>query len=334
MSALHRRGLFLRRQIADGAVDDLSPRRASRRRRAAIVDADDDVAGFGQRAMEQQLRAAPRIVDRLPRRLAVDVRDERILLRRVERRRLQHVAIELHALADVDAEELRRRIEQRLHLGDHRGRIGQRAHRLVARQLDHLRQRRLLELRVGVERQLAVRRHVVAMRARLIGRRDALGRAAAVELRSIQIALAGIVRRGAEIHVAGLLVEAGDVRHIGVELRDQLAGAALARHAIDVLEAVTLAQPQEGAAAIDPRHFLDDFDPRRRFIAEHALHRAALDVGGQEIVAILLAIELLDRDRVRIDPADARQIGVARIALRLDPGRRAAVGADHADARR
>ena len=257
-----------------------------------------------------------------------------ILLRRVEGRRLQHVAIELHAFADVDAEELRGRIEQRLHFRDHRRRIGQRAHRLVTRQLDHLRQRRLLELRVGMERQLAVRRHVVAMCARLIGRRDALGRAAAIELRSIQISLAGVVRRGAEIHATGLLVEAGDVGHIGVELRDQLAGAALARHAIDVLEAVPLAQPQEGAAAIDPRHFLDDFDPRRRFVAEHALDRAALDVGGQEIVAILLAIELLDRDGVRVDPADARQIGVARIALGLDPGRRAAFGADHADARR
>ena len=246
----HRRGLFLRRQIADRAVDDLSPRRAPRRRRAAVVDADDDVAGFGQRAMEQQLRAAPRIVDRLPRRLAVDVRDERIFLRRVEGRRLQHVAIELNAFADVDAEELRRRIEQRLHLRDHRGRIGQRAHRLVARQLDHLRQRRLLELRVGVERQLAVRRHVVAMRARLIGRRHALGRAAAVELRSIQVALAGVVRRGAEVHVAGLLVEAGDVGHVGVELRDQLTRAAFTRHAIDVLEAV----PSRSATGRCGRH--------------------------------------------------------------------------------
>ena len=120
--------------------------------------------------MEQQLRAAPRIVHRLPRRLAVDVRDERILLRRIEGRRLDHVAIELDAVADIDAEELRRRIQQRLHLRGDRRRIGQRAHRLVARQLDHLGDRRLLELRIGVERQLAVRRDVVAMRARLTRR--------------------------------------------------------------------------------------------------------------------------------------------------------------------
>ncbi len=172
------------------------------------------------------------------------------------------------------------------------------------------------------------------MRARLIRRRDALGRAAAVETRAIQVALPGVVGRGAEIHPARLLVEAGDVGHVGVELGDQLPVAALARHAIDVLPAVALAQPQEGAAAIDPRHFLDDVDPRLRFVAEHALHRAGLDVGGQEVVAVLLAIELLDRDGVRIDPADAREIGVARIALGLDPRRRAALGADHADARR
>ena len=257
----HRRGLFLRRQIADRPVNDLPPRRASWRRRAAIVDADDDVAGLGKGAMEQQLRTAPRVVDRLPRRLAVDVRDEGILLRRVEGRRLQHVAIELNAFADVDAEELRRRIEQRLHLRHHRGRVGQRAHRLVARQLDHLRQRRLLELRVGVERQLAVRRHVVAMRARLIGRRHALGRAAPVEFRSIEIPLAGIVRRGAEVHPAGLLVEAGDVGHVRIELRDQLTRAAFTRHPIDLIEAALLALPQERAAAIDPRHLFVDVDP-------------------------------------------------------------------------
>ena len=114
---------------------------------------------------------------------------------------------------------------------------------------------------------------------------------------------------------ARLLVEAGDVGDVGVELGDQLAVAALARHAVDVLPAVALAQPQERPAAVDPRHFLDDVDPRLRLVAEHALDRAGLDVGGQEVVAVLLAVQLLDRHRVRIDPVDAREIGVARIAL-------------------
>ncbi len=37
--------------------------------------------------------------------------------------------------------------------------------------------------------------------------------------------------------------------------------AAFSRHAIDVLPAVALAHPQEGAAAVDPLHLLDHVDP-------------------------------------------------------------------------
>ena len=53
---------------------------------------------------------------------------------------------------------------------------------------------RLIEPRVGVESQLAARSNIVAMRAGLIGRRHAFGRAAAVEPAAIEVALAGVVR--------------------------------------------------------------------------------------------------------------------------------------------
>ena len=165
-------------------------------------------------------------------------------------------------------------------------------------------------------------------------RRHALWHAAAIKLRAIEIALSRVVRRGAEVEPAALLVDTRHVRDIGVELGDELAVAAFARHAVDMLKAVALAHPQERLAAIDPRHFLDDVDPALGLVAEHALDRAALDVGGQEVVAILLPVELLNRHGVGVNPTDASEIGVTRIPFGLDPLRGPALGADHADARR
>ena len=72
-----------------------------------------DVAGFGQRAMEEHRAALPVIGDGLSGRLAVDVDDDRIASRGSKMRRLEHPAVEHDAVADVDREELDRAGEHR-----------------------------------------------------------------------------------------------------------------------------------------------------------------------------------------------------------------------------
>ena len=108
-----RRGLFLRRQVA----------RPCRRRPSAtprpcgagvprLSNAHDDVAGLGKRAMEQHAVAAPAIGHRLPRRLAVDVHDDRdTCVTRSNDGGLSIQPSSDDASTDVHREELGRRLD-------------------------------------------------------------------------------------------------------------------------------------------------------------------------------------------------------------------------------
>src|SRR6185436_4881694 len=71
----NRRCLVFRRQLANRTVNRFSPRRTARRRGAAIVEADYDIAGLGQGAVEQRVATAPAISHRLAGWLAVDKHD-------------------------------------------------------------------------------------------------------------------------------------------------------------------------------------------------------------------------------------------------------------------
>jgi hypothetical protein len=88
-----------------------------------------------------------------------------------------------------------------------------------------------------------------------------------------------------------------------------------------MLPAVSLADPEERLALVDPAHLLDDLDPGRRAIAKRARHGAGGRVRQVEVVLVLQSIQLLNPDRRRIDPFDAGDIVLAWISGQLHPGR-------------
>ena len=158
-------------------VNDLPPRRAFRRRRAAIVEAHDDVAGVGERAMEQHPSPAPAIDHRLdpPARRRRE-HDDGILACRIERDGFSIQPSSTDAAADVHREELDRRLTTGAKLASQRRRVGERAQRPMRRQFDDVGDAAAIESRPGVERQPAARREIVAVRAGLIRGRHPLGR--------------------------------------------------------------------------------------------------------------------------------------------------------------
>ncbi len=191
---------------------------------------------------------------------------------------------------------------------------------------------RRVEARPRMERQAAPGSHVVGVGAGLICGTHSLRRAGPVELRSIQVALGRVAWRCKEIQPAVLLVEPGDVDHVGVEARDERAVPAAPRHTVHVLPAIALARPQERSALVDPAHFLDHVDPCLRLIAKGARHLAGGGIGDQEIVLVLQPVQLLDRERAAVEPLQARKIRIPRIARGPHPRRLAARGADDPDA--
>ena len=107
-----RRSLITRIHYPHLAIDDLSPRTTTRRRRATIIDAHHEVSLLRQHLVPQRFSPAPAIHHRLSPRLAVNMKQHRITLLRIEIVRLHHPAVELHAFTDIDFEKLRRRLFQ------------------------------------------------------------------------------------------------------------------------------------------------------------------------------------------------------------------------------
>src|SRR3954462_1311983 len=87
-------------------VQRLSPSATFGPRRAAVIDAGDDVTLLREHHMPEPVDAAVAVDNGLTPWLTVDEEQNRIFLRRVEVRRFHHPRIELYTLADVDLEEL------------------------------------------------------------------------------------------------------------------------------------------------------------------------------------------------------------------------------------
>jgi hypothetical protein len=99
--------LVARGELAHGAVDDLAPVATLERWGAAVVEARHDVATIGEHVEPEVAATAPRVAHCGARGLAVNVDQERVALGGVEVGWLDHPAIELHSLADVQLQELR-----------------------------------------------------------------------------------------------------------------------------------------------------------------------------------------------------------------------------------
>src|SRR6185369_14672837 len=91
------------------AIKYFSPCAATRRWCATIVDTHHDVSLLCEHAVPQSGSAHPDVERSLSPRFGVSVKQHRITLLRIEIGRLHHPSVELHAVADVDLEELGRR---------------------------------------------------------------------------------------------------------------------------------------------------------------------------------------------------------------------------------
>ena len=85
---------------------------------------------------------------------------------------------------------------------------------------------------------------------------------------------------------------------------------------------------------IDPADVLVGIHPRRRLVAKHQPRRARARIAAKQVVTVLQAVQLLDRERVLVDPRQAGDVVLAWIAGHLHPRGGAAVGIDHTDAHR
>jgi hypothetical protein len=127
-------------------------------------------------------------------RLAIDVHEHRILLRRIKIAWLDHPRIHHHAAADVELEELGRPHDERLDPGGSSGVVLHDAHAPVFRQLHQVSDRRLVKGGISVERPAAVGRKRIIVRAGLVRWRQALGRAGSIQARAVKIALRRVRR--------------------------------------------------------------------------------------------------------------------------------------------
>ena len=146
----------------------------------------------------------------VPGRLAVDVDDDRIFFRRIERARPDQPAVDLDAVADIDLEDLGAAGEHGPDLRLEFGVVLEHADDGVLRKPDQFGQAGRVEAGVAVERPAAVRRDVVGMRAASVGRRHPFGFPAAVEARAVEIPLRGVLGRGDVVQPSARFVDAGD----------------------------------------------------------------------------------------------------------------------------
>ena len=170
-----------------------------------------------------------------------------------------------------------------------------------------------------MEGESSVRRNVVIVCSGLSEWRNPFRCAGAIETRAIQVALSRVVGRRAEVEPAGVLVEAGNVRHIGVKFGDECGRASVAGHPEGVPPAVALTEPDERSKVVEPPDGVHDFEPRLGLVPEDRFHGPARGIAQQKIVAVLQSIELLDGHCARVHPVEPGEVRLSRIAGRLHP---------------
>ncbi len=180
--------------------------------------------------MPQSITTTPTIHHRLAPRFAVNIEQHRITFLRIEVGRLHHPTVELHTLADVDFEELRRRLLQLRDAFLSLFVIDQRSRHAVLRQTHHFRHRNFVEARVNMNRDLAARRDVVTMHTGNTRRRQSFFPSAALNANAIQVTLRCVFRRSKKVDPAILRIHSLDTDHVVVARRDQLHVTAVARN--------------------------------------------------------------------------------------------------------
>ena len=264
--------------------------------------------------MEQRAVAAP----------AVDHRLRRPARRRRTRspgtccdgsksRRLEHPAVERHAVADVDRKNSAGGCSSARELRRERGVVGERAQRPVAGQRDEVGRRRPVEARdtCGTPSGRPARGRRRACRLRPAGVTRS-GAPAPSSRDAIQVALASRCRaRRGSTSQPPLLVDAHDVDDVAVEPRDERRRAAVARRR-DRRAASRRARSARGTrgrrrssatSSTTSTHVFDSSRKTRRDVA-------GARVGEQQVVAVLQPVQLLDRERSPVvDPLHAREVG-------------------------
>ena len=173
-------------------------------------------------------------------------------------------------VADIELEEFDPLPLQGVDLGLERFVGGHRADGPAVGQPDELGHGRRVEPAESVKGPAGRRRDVVPVDARLTGRADALGSALAVYTDAEEEALRGVRRRGGDVEPAAALVDGVDAEDVVVPRRQQLDLTAVAGHAIGVLPAVPLAQPEQAPAAVEPDEILHDLHPGLVRVGEDA----------------------------------------------------------------
>ena len=189
-------------QDANFAMHDLAKLAATRRHRAAIIDARHEVALLSQHPMPQPVLAVPNIAHRLAVWLTVDVDQQRILFDRgrIEAGWLQAPRIELDVIADIEPQELRRRPLQGGECHAQLLIVDQRSHMFVLRQRDKLHDRPMGERRIRVDREFPIRRNVVRVPTGPMLRRRHPLPFRAVEGCTVEVALRRVIWRSGVVN--------------------------------------------------------------------------------------------------------------------------------------
>ena len=328
----HGIGLLVGREYSDLPVHHFAPGPAFGRRRAAVVHAGDDVAQVRDHVVPQLARPAPPLRHRRAGGLAVHVHQHRVGPGGIEIARPDHPAVERGAVGKRDLEEFCGAGDQRSHGRLERHVRDERPDHLTARQAHQLGGRGRIECGIEVERPAGVGGDDVAMHPDLGDGAHAFRLAAAVEPRTVHIALRRVVGSSGVIEPPSYGVHGVHEQDVERARRDRLDGPAVARHEIHVSPPVALAGPQELCSPREPLQIVHHVEPGAVPLGEHRAHGAARGVRQQHAIGILEPVHALQHELLGSRPFHARQVVVPRVAVDLQPRGGAAVRAH--DARR
>jgi hypothetical protein len=99
--------------------------------------------------------------------------------------------------------------------------------------------------------------------------------------------LGGLIRRRKKVEPATLFVGTHDFYHIEIAASDRPNRFSVARHHIDVVPAVPLAQPGEALASVEPGDVIHQLHPGSVPLREDRSDRSAASVPQQHLVGVL-----------------------------------------------
>ncbi len=296
--------------------------------RSAVVDHQDGVAALGHHLVPQAAAArAPAVGHHLRGGAAVVVHDRRVAARRVEAVRPQQGRRQLDPVRAGDGQELPARQSGRVVGGRRAGQLEQQLAIAVA----HRQARRL----VGV----AQRVHPVASAGSGHGRVPAGRRRQPIgevpfERAAQNLAVLGAEATaavGGEDEPAAVLVDRVERGHRPALRGESGDDGAVGGVQVELPPAALLGRPEEAAVGEEPEVVVE-VEPGRPAFGQQDPAGAARGVAGQQIEAVLVAIQPLDgHPFARRQPVDARQVDVG-LAAGVEPDGVAALERHDADA--